>query len=97
MCKPIVVYQFECVNSFFMKFPEFSQNLRKARANTGKTQLEVATMLGIREGAYQHYEYGKREPDLKKFRELCKILNVSADFLLGITNETTPTNAIKND
>ena len=68
-----------------MKFPEFSQNLKKARIISGKTQHEVAVLLGILDNAYQKYEGGDREPNLSRLRELSDILNVSADFLLGLT------------
>jgi len=73
-----------------MKFPEFSQNLRKARTISGKTQHEVAVLLGILDNAYQKYEGGDREPNLLRLRQLSEILNVSTDFLLGRTDDPTP-------
>ena len=86
-----IVYQrIEYVNDISMNFSEFSKNLQKARELSGKTQLQVATLLGVREGAYQHYEYSRREPNLDRLRELARILNVSADFLLGLTDDPTP-------
>jgi transcriptional regulator with XRE-family HTH domain len=62
----------------------FSERLREMRKLRGVTQKALATHLGISENAYQNYEYGKREPNYKTLAELCRVLEVSADYLIGV-------------
>ena len=84
---PILFGYVKCV---FVKLSKFSENLKKARAISGKTQLEVATLLGLEWLGYQRYEAGNREPNLSRLCQLADILNVSTDYLLGRTDDPTP-------
>ena len=61
-------------------FPNRLKELRKSR---GITQKAMAEHLGIQETSYQHYEYGKREPNHENTMKIANILNVSVDYLLG--------------
>ena len=72
---------------------EFSQELKSAREKVGMTQKEIAEILGIDKSTYSGYESGKRSPDVPRIKELAKILNVSADKLLGIEKESCKTDA----
>ena len=73
----------------------FSDQLKKARIERGLTQQEVADELGIGNSTYCGYETGKRQPDVKKIKQLSEILNVSGDTLLetgfGEDEKTSPT------
>lgn len=62
----------------------FSERLSEMRKLRGVTQKALATHLGISENAYQNYEYGKREPNYNTLAELCRVLEVSADYLIGV-------------
>lgn len=62
----------------------FNENLRFYRNKLGLKQDDVAGMLGVAKSTYSLYETGKREPDVPKIKQLSKILNVSADELLGL-------------
>ena len=64
----------------------FNEQLKKCRKNNNKTQKEIAEYLGIAERAYQNYEYGNREPDIEKIKMLCQFFDVSADYLLGLSD-----------
>ncbi len=64
-----------------MNLPERLKETRKA---AGLTQKEVASKLGITEATYNRYEKGAHSPTPETLRSLCIILNVSADYLLGI-------------
>ncbi len=58
------------------------KNLRKAK---GVTQKEVAFALGITLSAYSNYEQDLREPSNQILIKLCKYFDVSADYLLGLS------------
>ncbi len=64
-----------------MNLPE---RLKEARKAAGLTQKDVAQQLGLTGAAYSAYETGQRSPNPETLRSLCIILNVSADYLLGI-------------
>lgn len=53
--------------------------------NFGFSQQEVSEKLGIRQQSYARYENGKGEPNLETLSEIAKIFDVSADYLLGLT------------
>ena len=60
----------------------FSEQLKKARLNKGYTQQQVADLMHISKSTYCGYETGKRQPDVKKIKQLSNILNTSGDILL---------------
>ena len=57
--------------------------LRQLRHARGLTLKEVSSALGITLGAYSNYEQGNREPSLEMLRKLCDFFDVSADYLIG--------------
>lgn len=54
-----------------------------------KSQDVFAGEIGISRGALSYYENGEREPDAKIIYKICKIGNVSVDYLLGFTDNPT--------
>ena len=64
----------------------FADRLKEVRNTRGYTQKAMAERLGIQETSYQHYEYGKREPNHEITIKLADILEVSTDYLLGRVN-----------
>ncbi len=64
---------------------QIGQRIKESRIQANLTQREVGEKLGIVLQQYQTYESGRYELDYKKLTEICKILDVSADFLLGLT------------
>ena len=61
----------------------FADRLRECRKNINKTQREVASDMGITEGAYQNYEIYKREPKMETLNKLADYFDVSVDYLMG--------------
>ena len=55
----------------------FSNRLKEIRKERNFTQKNVADHLGIAERAYQNYEYGKREPNLKTLIKLANYFDVT--------------------
>lgn len=52
------------------------------RKECGFTQRDVYTKLNVSPNCYASWEQGRTQPDVERIRELCKIFNVSADYLL---------------
>ena len=65
----------------------FSSRLKELRKKLNLTQKQVAEGMGVLEQAYQRYEYGKKEPSISKLEKLCRCLDVSSDYLLGLSDE----------
>ena len=65
-------------------FPETLSVLRKQR---NISQRAAAADLKISQALLSHYENGAREPGLAFVCRACDYYGVSADFLLGRTNE----------
>lgn len=60
--------------------------LRDLRLAKGYTQKQIAEKLGISTRAYSHYEQGDREPSIALLKQLCKEFDVSADYLIGLSD-----------
>ena len=66
------------------EFPATMAELRKRR---GLSQRRVAEDLQISQALLSHYENGTREPRLDFVCRACDYFEVSADYLLGRTDE----------
>ncbi|MBQ8658837.1 MAG: helix-turn-helix transcriptional regulator [Clostridia bacterium] len=66
---------------------EIGKKIKELRKEAGYTQKQLAKMLNKSETGFASWEQGLSEPSVNDLRLLCKILNVSADDLLGITEE----------
>ena len=69
----------------------FPDRLKEARKAKGITQKAMAEYLDMQETSYQHYEYGKREPNHENTIKIADILDVSVDYLLGRTDNPNRT------
>jgi transcriptional regulator with XRE-family HTH domain len=65
--------------------------LKELRKNAHKTQQDLADYLEIARGTYAHYEINRREPDITTIKKLADYYKVTTDYLLGMTNDPTPT------
>ena len=66
---------------------EFSRTLSLLRQERGVSQRTAASDLGISQALLSHYENGIREPGLSFVVKACDYYQVSADYLLGRTND----------
>ncbi|MCM1285419.1 MAG: helix-turn-helix domain-containing protein [Acetobacter sp.] len=67
-----------------MKYTERLEDLRK---DHDLTQEQVAKSLGLKREQYRRYETGINEIKAGFIEKICLFYNVSADYLLGFTNE----------
>jgi len=63
------------------------QRLKDSREDKDKTQSQIAEVLNMKQQQYARYEIGARELPLKHLATLCKYYNLSADYILGLTDE----------
>ena len=68
----------------------YQTRMRDLREDSDYKQETVARFLGVSQTYYSRYELGKVPLPLEKFITLCKLYNISADYLLGFTNEPKP-------
>ena len=69
------------------------QRIRNLREDNDLTQKKVADYLGIRQNVYSRYEVSKNpynKMSIDYLIELCYFYNISADYILGFTNEQKP-------
>lgn len=68
----------------------FGQRLKRLREekSLSKTlhQKEVASAIGVSAKSYSRYESDKRQPDFCTLVRICKYFDISADYLLGLTD-----------
>ena len=60
----------------------FLDRLRGLREDNDLTQAQVAAFLGTSQTMYARYERGANEMPIRHLVSLCKLYNVSADYLL---------------
>ena len=67
-----------------MKYP---QRIRELRQDNDYTQKKIADILGVAQTTYSQYELEKRPMPIEYLVALCKFYNVSADYILGLTDK----------
>ena len=63
---------------------KFSEQLKECLRTSNITQSELARTINMSQSVINNYCTGKREPTLDVLVLICKTLNESADYLLGI-------------
>lgn len=66
---------------------ELAQRMRALRLERQMKQEEMARQLGLSMSAYCRYERGEREPTAPTIVALADFFAVSADYLLGRTDQ----------
>jgi transcriptional regulator with XRE-family HTH domain len=66
---------------------DFCDRLKKLRLEKGTPQKDLSVLLGVSVRAYQFYESGDREPNIENINKLADFFEVSADYLLGRTDD----------
>lgn len=54
------------------------------------SQVELGEVLGYGYTAISSYENGRNEPSFSDFIQICRVLDVSADYILGISDIRKP-------
>ena len=62
----------------------YSIRLKQARKEKGFTQKQAAEKLGVTQQTWQQFEAGKYDLKMSTIYNICKLLDISADWLLGL-------------
>lgn len=62
----------------------FNENFKKLRQSYGLSQVQMANKLNISPSAVGMYEQGRRKPDSDMLKKICKVFNVSMDYLMDV-------------
>lgn len=65
------------------------QRINSALAKANKMQKDLASHLGVTDNTVSYYCSGSRTPNTAQIIEISKFLNVSADYLLGLSDIQT--------
>ncbi|MCC8072979.1 MAG: helix-turn-helix domain-containing protein, partial [Clostridiales bacterium] len=63
---------------------KIADRIKYSREKNNLTQTELAKKLAVTRSSVNAWEMGITIPSTERLAELTKVLNVSADFLLGI-------------
>lgn len=72
---------------------QIGKSLRRFRKNFKQSQGDVAKSLGILQQTYYKNEAGRAIPSASVIFKLAEHYNVSADYLLGLTDNPAPNTA----
>lgn len=61
----------------------FPSKLKKARKDTGFTQIEIEKELNIPRSTLANWEIGRTQPDIESLGILADFYGVSVDWLIG--------------
>ena len=75
----------------------FCMRVKKLRKSRGEQQTDLATAIGATQATISDIENGRRATSFDRLAAICIHYNVSADYLLGLVDETRPLNDEKKE
>ena len=66
--------------------------IKNVREDRDCTQAEIGRLLNKSQQGYNHIETGRAELKIDDLKTLCKFYNLSADYLIGLTDRPHPLN-----
>ena len=67
------------------------ERIKELREQAGENQEELGEMIFSSQTAISHYENGRIKPNVDTIAAIAKHYNVSADYLLGLTDKKAKT------
>lgn len=64
----------------------YRERIRAVREDKDYTQSEIGAVLNKTQQGYNHIEAGRAELKIDDLILLCKFYNLSADYLIGLTD-----------
>ena len=68
----------------------YQERLKNIREDRDLTQAQVGKLLNKSQQGYNHIEAGRAELKIDDLVKLCKFYNLSADYIIGLTNKPKP-------
>lgn len=65
----------------------YIERIKNLRESNDLTRNDVSEYLGVSTQIYCEYENGQRKMTIGHLEALCLLYNVSADYILGFTDE----------
>ncbi|MEL4861976.1 helix-turn-helix transcriptional regulator [Pseudoflavonifractor phocaeensis] len=65
----------------------FSERLRQVRIKAGESQKKLGELLDVSPSQISDMESGRRGTTIEKLALICRHYHVSADYLLGLSDE----------
>ena len=65
----------------------YVEKIRALREDHDLTQEYIARLLGTSQTMYARYERGANELPIRHLIKLCELYHVSADYILGLSNQ----------
>lgn len=69
---------------------DYRKRIRAVREDRDLSQKAVGELLQKSQQGYSHIESGRAELKIEDLARLCKFYNISADYLIGLTNDPKP-------
>ena len=69
---------------------DYRIRMRNIREDRDLTQAQVGKLLNKSQQGYNHIEAGRAELKIEDLAILCKYYNVSADYMIGLTDDPKP-------
>ncbi len=66
---------------------DYRNRLRNVREDLDLTQAQVGALLHKSQQGYNHIESGRAELKIEDLKTLCRYYNLSADYLIGLTDK----------
>lgn len=66
---------------------KFSERLVQLRKEKGYNQQYVASFMGVTQVSISNWERGFKEPNFQTLIDLANLFDVSADYMLGLTEK----------
>jgi len=64
----------------------YRDRLKNVREDKDLTQAEIGKLLNKSQQGYNHIEAGRAELKIDDLIKLCRFYNLSADYMIGLTN-----------
>ncbi|WP_366460892.1 helix-turn-helix domain-containing protein [Flintibacter hominis] len=71
--------------------------MKKLRKGRGEQQKDLAEAIGAAQVSISDIENGRKATSFDKLAAICRHYNVSADYLLGLTDEARPLDPEKKE
>ncbi len=66
---------------------DYRTRLRNVREDRDLTQAQIGRILNKSQQGYNHIESGRAELKIDDLIKLCRFYNLSADYLIGLTDK----------
>ena len=69
---------------------DYRERIKSLREDNDYTQAYIGKLLKKSQQGYNHIEAGRAELKIDDLKILCRLYNVSADYIVGLIDEAKP-------